>query len=170
MSDFTRVQQQKQAVKDLNEVLQNNQHTLVAMTSEEFVDFVISQKMAAGMTIEQTTAWLDGLIVASSSIPAQVKQTWAANKNSIKNKGAYLPVLSDGKTLAVLAYDLKKSGNMFSKYRISTLLKESESRMKENYRNMKNEIKKGLNYADEDPVGFMHRLFGVPYFDRSFRR
>lgn len=281
------------------------------MASGEFVDFVISQKMTAGMTIEQTTAWLDGIITSSSDLPAQVKQSWAVNKNSIKNKGAYLPVLSDAKALAVLAYDFKKSGNMFSKYRISThagksyivfkgypglrthlastrylvnspkvvsmgvgklgaanaikggivisiifsaafhaieqvlndratrhdfaagvsvdvvsaitggiiawgavsavvgatamaaigpialvvvvgagvtyalgavadhygiterlagMLKESESRMRENYRNMKNEIKRGLNYADEDPVGFMHRLFGVPYFGGSFGR
>lgn len=283
------------------------------MTPEEFVDFVISQKMASGMTLAQTTAWVDGLIEASAEIPANVKQTWAASKNTVKDTGAYLPVFSDAKALAVLAADMKKGGNMFAKYRISShvgkayivfegypglrthltgtrylvnnpkvvsmgvgklgaanaikgglvisiifsvashaieqvlndratwhdfvagvsvdvvsaitggaivwgvvsavvggtamaavgpialvvvvgvgagvtyasaavanhyniterlanMLREFESPMRENYRNMKNEVKKGLNYADEDPVGFMHRLFGVPYFGGSFRR
>ena len=53
---------------------------------------------------------------------------------------------------------------------LANMLIESDSRMKENYHKMKNEVKKGLNYADEDPMGFMYRLFDVPYFGNSFRR
>ncbi len=52
--------------------------------------------------------------------------------------------------------------------RIAGLLKESEARMKENTRKMREEIRRGLNYADEDPVGFMHKLFGVPYFGPNY--
>lgn len=310
MDDFTRAQHKNAAAKVLEQTLKNNQHTLVAMTSEEFVDFAISQKMATGMTIEQINEWLDDLIVAAPNIPDHVKQSWTRNKNSIKNKGSYLPVLGDVKILAVLAYDMKKGGRMFSKYRINTyagksyivfngypglrthltgtrylisnpkvvsmgvgklgaanaikggviisviftvafhaieqvlndratwhdfvagisvdvvsaitggaiawgavsafvggtamaavgpialvvlvgagvtyalgaisdhyriterlakMLNESESRMRESYRSVKNEIRRGLNYADEDPLGFMHRLFGLPYFPTSFR-
>ena len=109
MDDFTRAQHKNAAAKVLEQTLKNNQHTLVAMTSEEFVDFAISQKMATGMTIEQINEWLDDLIVAAPNIPDHVKQSWTRNKNSIKNKGSYLPVLGDVKILAVLAYDMKKA-------------------------------------------------------------
>lgn len=48
--------------------------------------------------------------------------------------------------------------------RLAKMLRESEARMLKNLHDMKREVRQGLNYADEDPVGFMHKLFGVPYF------
>ncbi len=46
------------------------------------------------------------------------------------------------------------------------MLKESEARAIENIQQIHSEVRKGLNYADEDPIGFMHRLFAVPYLGR----
>ncbi|AFU98415.1 hypothetical protein M5M_06100 [Simiduia agarivorans SA1 = DSM 21679] len=43
-------------------------------------------------------------------------------------------------------------------------LVDAEHLLSERLNELKSEVRKGLNYADEDPVGFMHRLFGVPYF------
>lgn len=35
--------------------------------------------------------------------------------------------------------------------------------MIKSFEEIQSETRKGLNYMDEDPVGFMHRLFGIPY-------
>lgn len=47
--------------------------------------------------------------------------------------------------------------------KLSQLLKEAESRMIQNLEEIQRETRRGLNYMDEDPIGFMHRLFGIPY-------
>lgn len=52
--------------------------------------------------------------------------------------------------------------------KLAKLLREAESRMKESAAEIDREVRRGLTLADEDPVGFMHKLFGVPYFG-SFR-
>ncbi len=50
--------------------------------------------------------------------------------------------------------------------RVAKRLVQAEERFLAGVRDMKNELRKGLTYADEDPVGFMSKLFGVPYFGR----
>lgn len=47
--------------------------------------------------------------------------------------------------------------------KLSQLLKEAESRLIQNLEEIQRETRRGLNYMDEDPIGFMHRLFGIPY-------
>lgn len=49
--------------------------------------------------------------------------------------------------------------------KLAGLLKEAEQRMLDSIEEVKWEVRRGLNYADEDPVGFMRRLFGVPYYN-----
>ncbi len=52
--------------------------------------------------------------------------------------------------------------------KLASLLKDAEKRMLESIAETRREVRRGLNYADEDPVGFMHSLFGGPYF-RGYR-
>ena len=304
-------QQIDNSTKELAQALAKNDHTLVAMTAEEFVDFIVGIKNKQGMTRQQVIIWLDDVINKSKEVSQSAKNIWNSKKAILKNGGSYLPVLSDSKTLFALAQEMQKSGSVFTKYRVSThsgkayvvfkgyaglrthltgtrylasnpkvismgvgklgaanaikggivitivfsvafhaldqllndratwhdfvagvtvdvvsavtggaiawgavsavvgatamaaigpialvvvvgagvtyalnaladhynlteklatLLKESEARMKENTRQIKEEIRRGLNYADEDPVGFMHRLFGVPYFGPNYFR
>lgn len=47
--------------------------------------------------------------------------------------------------------------------KVAEMLKESEERVRDNMRDIELEVKRGLSYAEEDPIGFMHRLFAVPY-------
>jgi hypothetical protein len=277
------------------------------MAPDEFVDFVIVQKSRSGMSLEQVNMWFDALIQKSDQIPSVSKQAWVNNKANIQSGGSFLPVFSDAKTLAVLAYEMKKGGDIFATYKINTysgqsyvvlkgyaglrnqlsgtrylvnspkvvtlgigklgsasairgglvisivfsvafhglnqlmndratwhdfvagvavdvvsavtgaaiawgavsavvgatamvaigpialvvvvgagitlvlnsvsqhygltekiarMLWEFEARMRSNVRHIKNDWRQGLNYADEDPVGFMHKLFGIPYFGR----
>lgn len=51
--------------------------------------------------------------------------------------------------------------------RLAAALIEADDRLSANLHQLKTEVKKGLSYADEDPVGFMHRLFGIPYLGRG---
>lgn len=68
---------------------------------------------------------------------------------------------------AGLAWALSVVGNHFDlTAKIAKMLKESEARAAENLREIQSEVKRGLNYADEDPIGFMHRLLAVPYLGR----
>jgi len=50
--------------------------------------------------------------------------------------------------------------------KLATMLKEAESQILADIRQLKYETRRVLNYADENPVGFMHKLFGIPYFGR----
>ncbi|SMF27008.1 hypothetical protein SAMN02745866_01709 [Alteromonadaceae bacterium Bs31] len=50
--------------------------------------------------------------------------------------------------------------------RLAQLLKDTELQIMSDIRQIKYETRRVLNYADKDPIGFMHKLFGVPYFGR----
>jgi hypothetical protein len=293
----------------LVQVLKKNKQTLVVMMPDEFIDFIVVQKKRSGLTNEDITNWLDSLIANATDVSAAAKQEWLKQKEKLKSAGAFLPVLNDSKTLAVLAADLLKGGSILSGYRVNThagrayvilqgypglrsqltgtryllnnpkvirmgvgkmgaanaikggvviaivfsvafhaldqmmndratwhdfvagvgfdvasavtgaalawgvvstvvgatamaavgpillvvavgagitlalnavgehyeiteklvhLLKDAESRYVSNIRQMKSEIRRGLNYADEDPVGFMRRLFGLPYLRQYY--
>lgn len=68
---------------------------------------------------------------------------------------------------AGLAWALSVVGNHFDvTAKVAKMLKESEGRAAENLREIRSEVRRGLNYADEDPIGFMHRIFAVPYLGR----
>jgi hypothetical protein len=294
-----------QTNKQLITALSKNHHSLVIMAPNEFVEFALIQKKSNGMTDDQATAWLESIVQSASRGSIAAKQNWERFKSSIKNHGSYLPVWSDAKSLAALALEMHRGGDILSKYRINSyggknyvvlkgyaglrqqlngtrylannpkvvsmaigklgaakaitggvgisvifsvtfhaldqlmndkatwhdfvagvtvdvaaatagaaiswgvvstvvgatamaaigpialvvvvgagitaalsaigdhyeltsklagLLKESERRLLESIENVKWEVRRGLNYAEEDPVGFMHRLFAVPYY------
>ncbi|MET1256578.1 hypothetical protein, partial [Aliikangiella maris] len=47
--------------------------------------------------------------------------------------------------------------------RVAALLKQAEVRFNERQSEFKSQTRRLLNYAEEDPRGFMARLFGLPY-------
>ncbi|MBU2984057.1 hypothetical protein KO528_01730 [Saccharophagus degradans] len=296
------------AKKELNELasaLTGNNKSMVVMTAAEYIDFVLAQKVRSGMTLNEAISWMDGVIALSADVSITAKATWNKYKEWIKTGGSYIPVVLDGIILVVLAREMKRGGDILSKYsvkshsgvsyivlegyaglrskltgtrylastpkvvslgigklgagkaiasgavvsiiftvafhsleqllneqatwhdfvggvtvdtaaaltggaiawaavyglvgasamvaigpiavvvivgagitailnaisshyglnrKLAEMLKESEARMLKNMRNLQSEVRTGLNYANEDPVGFMHRLFAVPYF------
>ncbi|WP_075185143.1 hypothetical protein [Teredinibacter haidensis] len=305
MNNNVRTTKTDPSTQQLALALKQNEHTLVVMMPDEFLEYVILQKKRTGQTIEQITEWMNSLIIDSTEISQSAKQDWLRQKERIKNAGSFLPVLSDTKTLVVLATEMYKGGHILSKYRVNThagrayvvlkgypglrsqlnstrylannpkvvsmgigklgvakaikggivisiifsvafhaleqlvndratwhdfvagvsidvasavagasiawgvvstivgatamaaigpialvvvvgagitlalnavnshfglteklatMLKQAESRMVSNIQKIRNEVYRGLSYAEEDPIGFMHALFGVPYF------
>lgn len=53
--------------------------------------------------------------------------------------------------------------------KLAGFLREAERRVLEEVDAAKREVKQGLTYAEEGPVGFFHRLFAIPYLGGSFR-
>lgn len=294
-------------LKELTVVLKGNHTSMVVMTSDEYLDFILLLKVRSGMNFMQAIDWVSNVISRSSEISVLAKNEWNAYKELVKSAGSYLPAVLDAVTLVALAKEMKKGGDIFGKYkvsahpgpayivlegysglreklqgtkylasnpqvvsmgvgklgvaksikggiivsvifsvafhsldqllndkatwhdfvagvsvdivtaatggaiawgmvsavlggaamvaigpiafvvvagtglawalsvlgnhfevteRIATMLKESEARVLQNLQQIHSEVRKGLNYADEDPVGFMHRLFAVPYLGR----
>lgn len=96
--------------------LRKNDTTIVALTANEFLAYAVSVKESQGMNRSQITEWLGS--VSGESV-ASVHHGWEQYKDSGKYLGSFLPVLSDGKKLALLAADLKRGGKVFSKYRVN---------------------------------------------------
>lgn len=294
----------RQETQSLSNALSQNQHSLIVMCPDEFIDFVARQKQSEGLSKEGAYQWISSVVENAKELASRSKAMWNDYSAKVKAGGSYLPVLSDTKALALLAVEMRRGGHLLSKYqvknyggrayviikgyaglrqqltgtrylannptvvsmaigklgalkaikggvvisivfsvtfhaldllindqatwhnfvagvavdvasatagaaiawsavsamvgatamaavgpialvvfvgagatyllglladhfelttRLSTLLKEAEARMRKSYEQTTREIRKGLNYAEEDPVGFMHRLFGIPY-------
>lgn len=105
---------------ELERSLKKNEHTLVVMNPEEFIDFIVCQKVRGGISREGVYDWMDSVIMKSGEVSPMTKQVWQENKSYIKSYGSYMPALADTKVLAVLAYDLRKGGGLFTSYQIKT--------------------------------------------------
>ena len=108
----------------------------------------------AGVSVDVVSA-VAGSAIAWSTVSTVVGATAMATIGPI----ALVVVVGIGATYALSTisdhYGLSK--------KLSQLLKEAESRMIQNLEEIQRETRRGLNYMDEDPIGFMHRLFGIPY-------
>ncbi|GAB2525680.1 hypothetical protein [Microbulbifer agarilyticus] len=108
----------------------------------------------AGVSVDVVSA-VAGSAIAWSTVSTVVGAAAMATIGPI----ALVVVVGVGATYALSAisehYGLTK--------KLSQLLKDAESRMVKNLEDIRRETRKGLNYMDEDPIGFMHRLFGLPY-------
>lgn len=109
----------------------------------------------AGVTMDVATA-VTGASIAWGAVSTVVGSTAMAAIGPI----ALVVVVGAGNTMALNAV----SDNFELTERLAVMLKEAESRLVANMNQIKNEVRRGLNYANEDPTGFMHRLFGVPYY------
>jgi hypothetical protein len=80
--------------------------------------------------------------------------------------GPMLIVVAVGVGLTVTFNSLSSEYRLVDK--VAALLIEAEQRNAEEFAAIQRNMKRSLTYAKEDPHGFMHRLFGIPYFkDKS---
>ncbi|MFE8073510.1 hypothetical protein QQM79_20875 [Marinobacteraceae bacterium S3BR75-40.1] len=108
----------------------------------------------AGVSVDVASATA-GAAIAWGTVAAVVGGTAMAAIGPI----ALVVVVGTGLTAVLNAV----SAHYSISERLARLLRESEQRMLQHTREIKREFRRGLNYADEDPVGFIHRLFGLPY-------
>ncbi|MCQ3830690.1 hypothetical protein HXX02_14715 [Microbulbifer elongatus] len=108
----------------------------------------------AGVSVDVVSA-VAGSAIAWSTVSTVVGAAAMATIGPI----ALVVVVGVGATYALSTI----SENYGLSKKLSDLLKAAESRMINNLEQVQRETRRGLNYMDEDPIGFMHRLFGIPY-------
>lgn len=105
---------ERQRQHQIKSLLSGNNHTLIQMSSAEFVDYIISVKMKQGMTRAEAVDSIDRLLLAHDSRP----DSWAQHKESLKTAGGWFPVLGDLKALTLLAAEMQRQGNVFGKFKV----------------------------------------------------
>jgi len=108
----------------------------------------------AGISVDIVTAVTGGAIVWGAA-------SLVSGATAMAAIGPILIVVAVGVGTTIILGRIEKHYGMTKK--LAEMLRQSELRMQVEMRQIKNEARKGLNYADEDPAGFMSRLFGVPY-------
>lgn len=123
--------------------------------------------------LSDTATWHDFVGGVSVDVAAASIGSWAAWAivSTIVGGTAMLavgPIMAVVVVGAALTYGLgeaeskMKLGKKFAKW-----LYEAEARARDHVDAVKREYKQGLTFAEEDPVGFYHRLFGLPYLGSS---
>lgn len=102
----------------LDALLKKNSHTLVVMSPEEFWDFMKKYYQRKGHSEEDTIQLALQQLVKKGLITESAKQEWEENRTTIKSAGGVIPSFLDAKALVVLAAEMKRGGNLFSKFRI----------------------------------------------------
>ena len=149
MNDQLRAAQTARETRALNDALKKNEHSLVVMMPNEFMEFLVLEKKRQGLTNAQIIEWLDQAIESSADIPQAAKQQWQDQKERLKNAGAFLPVLSDSHTLMVLAREMARGGHILSKYRVNTFAGRSYVVLK-GYAGLRNQLN-GTRYLINNP-------------------
>lgn len=111
----------------------------------------------AGVTIDVATA-VTGAGIAWGVVAAVVGGT------AMATIGPIVLVVIAGAALTAWLGSFAKRHQLTE--RLAQLLKDAELQIMSDIRQIKYETRRVLNYADKDPIGFMHKLFGVPYFGR----
>ncbi|GAA6172376.1 hypothetical protein NBRC116592_20460 [Colwellia sp. KU-HH00111] len=107
---------QQQRQQQIQAVLKNNQHTLVQMNSDEFIDFMFHIQLLKGKNREQVVEWVDD-VFAKKTV---VSKEWEQYKTSIKTTTGMIPLGLDALALGALALEMQRGGNVFEKYQIKT--------------------------------------------------
>lgn len=116
---LNRSKPQQSSPLPLDVLLKKNQHTLVVMTPIEFWDFLIKYYKKKGLNEEDIMLLvIEKLVVKGHRAAIKIQQEWQDNRGNIKTASGFLPNLIDSKALAILAYDMKRGGNLWSQYRI----------------------------------------------------
>ncbi|WP_028774982.1 hypothetical protein [Shewanella waksmanii] len=105
---------ERQRQHQIKSLLSGNNHTLIQMSSAEFVDYIISVKMKQGMTRAEAVDSIDELLVRNDCLPA----SWNRHKEGLKTLGSWFPVLDDVKALTLLAVEMQRQGNVFGKFKV----------------------------------------------------
>ncbi|MET1257671.1 hypothetical protein, partial [Aliikangiella maris] len=75
--------------------------------------------------------------------------------------GPMIIVVAAGAFTAAMLFDFFNDRKLAN--RVAALLKQAEARFNANGDQFQSQARRLLNYAEEDPQGFMARLFGLPY-------
>ena len=123
---------QEQQRNKLAKALSGNNHTLIALTSNEYLNLIASIKKSQGYTHQQTLHWLDNIVNSTAGVTAstknswhQFKATWSEHGDMAKSLASYWPVFKDSWLLSALALELNRGGNVFSKYKVVTYPRET---------------------------------------------
>lgn len=74
------------------------------------------------------------LMVKGHSEASRIQKDWEEQRDNIKTAGGFLPTVGDAKALTILAYDMKRGGNLWSKFRIQNYAGSSYIIFKGNHR------------------------------------
>ena len=107
-----------------------------------------------------------GIAAVASGIAWGAVATYVGGAVAMVAVGPLLAVVVVGTALTVLTAAFIDS-DALSK-RISDSLREAEQRLKEGLLEIQYKANRLERVYDEDPVGFMHRLFGIPYFGKRY--
>jgi len=107
-----------------------------------------------------------GVAAVASGIAWGAVSTYVGGTAAMVAVGPILAVVIVGTVLTVLTSVLMDSDSLAK--RVSDGLREVEQGVKEKLLKIKYEAKRIERSYDADPVGFMHRLFGIPYFGKRF--
>ncbi len=110
------IAQQQQRQQKIQAVLKNNQHTLVQMNSDEFIDFMFHVQRLKGKSQTQTIEWVDEILARKRVISKE----WDQYKSAIKTWTGMIPLGLDGVALGAVALEMQRGGSVFSKYQIKT--------------------------------------------------
>ncbi|MBV34079.1 MAG: hypothetical protein CMP47_01200 [Rickettsiales bacterium] len=116
-------------------LLQKNQHTLVVMTPDEFWDFFVRYYKKKGLSDNDIVLLvIEKLMAKGHSEANRIKKDWEQNRENIKTAGGFLPMIADAKALSILAYDMKRGRNLWSKFRIQNTVGTSYIILEGNHR------------------------------------
>ena len=103
-------QAQRERVNQLN----NKQKTLVHMNASEFVDYAVFSQMRRGKTEQQAIEWVEKHL----HLDKNPNQDWQQHRSRFQFYSSLTPIGLDAAALTALAQEMKRSGRVFSKYRI----------------------------------------------------
>jgi len=104
----------RQRQYQIKTLLSGNNHTLIQMSSAEFLDYLISVKMTEGLSRIQAIDWIDAKLDEHNALSAK----WQRYKDTLKTTVGLYPLFDDVHALGLLAAALHRQGNVFGKYRI----------------------------------------------------
>jgi hypothetical protein len=107
---------EKQRHHQIHKAIKNNQHTLVQMNSQEFIDYVLHTLRLQGKEQQQIVEWFENAFQKAGVNP----QSWEQYKASIKTGTGFIPWGVDVVGLGAIALEMKRDGNTFSKYYVKT--------------------------------------------------
>ncbi len=108
--------QQLQRQRQIQAAIGKNEYTFVQMNTAEFFDFIINVKRLNGMSQFQISEWVEKILVKENINLDTINKY----KESAKLYSAAIPVTMDAVALGALALEMRRSGNVFSKYQIKT--------------------------------------------------
>lgn len=117
MSAYARraiAQQQRQ--QQIYAAIKKDQHTLIQMNSEEFLDYTVNTLRIEGKAPHEIASWFEQAFKTAGVTPSN----WEASKSAIKTGTGLIPWFMDVAGLGAVALEMKRGGNTFAKYTIKT--------------------------------------------------